>query len=321
VSTVHLHDDIAQALQQGRPVVAMETAVLTCGLPRTPWSDSCGACPDAIDRSTGLHLATCKAMAAAVRDAGAQPAFCGVLHGEAIVGLDDEQLERLADAPPAKASPDTLALYAARGQSAGTTVGGTLMLLQAAARFAERISVFATGGIGGVHQGWQQRPDISADLASIARVPCAVVCAGAKSILDTTATAEALQTLGVPLLGLGCDRLPGFLAPGDADAPLVQRVDGDAAGVVLRHWALGGGGCVLVQDPPSSEALTAQQARSLAAEAHGAVTQRGPNRTPTLLSAMAERSNGHSLRANCALLIANARAGALLAIAMTNLNS
>ena len=318
MSNVQLSPAVARALREGRPVVALETAVLTCGLPRDPWASTFGPCPADIDSSVGVHLATCTAMAAAIKDTGAEPAFCGVLHGEAIVGLSVDQLQALGSAAPAKASPDTLAVHAARGASAGTTVGGTLLLIQAAADLAQPIRVFATGGIGGVHRGWQQVPDISADLATIARVPCAVVCAGAKSILDTSATAEALQTLGVPLLGLGCDRLPGFIAPGDVDAPWVQRVDADAAAVLHRHWALGGGGCVLVQNPPAKAAVSPEQAKTLAAQAEAVVHERGSDRTPALLSDMAERSNGDTLRANCALLLANARQGALVAASLNS---
>lgn len=312
MNTVHIESTVLKALHAVTPVVALETAVLTCGLPRTVWNDTYGACPEGIDPTLPLHLALSLAMTRVVRDAGATPATCAVLEGQAIVGLTDTQCAQLAETPAAKASPETVAMHLAGGTSAGTTVGGSLRLLAAAAQDAPPVRFFATGGIGGVHRNWQTLPDISADLATIARVQMAVVCAGAKSILDLPATAEALQTLGVPLVGLDCDRLPAFLAAGDEHAPPVQHVTNVPA-LVQAHWAMGGGGVVLVQDPPADTALSFDRATTLAQDAEAQCTASGADRTPALLGIMAQQSEGASLRANIALLLANAHTAALLA--------
>lgn len=312
MNTVLIESTVLKALQAATPVVALETAVLTCGLPRTVWNDAYGACPEGIDPTLPLHLALCLAMHRVVRDAGATPATCGVLDGRAIVGLTDAHCVQLAEAPAAKASPETLALHLVGGTSAGTTVGGSLRLLEAAAQDAPPVRFFATGGIGGVHRNWQQLPDISADLATIARVPVAVICAGAKSILDLPATVEALHTLGVPLVGLDCDLLPAFLAAGDEHAPPVQNVSNVPA-LVQAHWDMDGGGVVLVQNPPADTALSFDHATMLAQDAEAQCTASGADRTPALLGIMAKQSEGASLRANIALLLANARTAAGLA--------
>jgi pseudouridine-5'-phosphate glycosidase len=312
-SNVHIAPNVTDALDAGRAVVALETAVLTRGLPRTPWNPSHGPCPNAIDAGTPLHLATCLAMADAVSQTGATPAVCGILDGQPTVGLDHHQCGVLADAPPAKAAADSMALHVARGTSAGTTVGGTLQLIQAASLIGPSIRWFATGGIGGVHRNWQTRPDVSSDVLMLSRVPCAVVCAGAKSILDTTATVEVLQTLGVPLLGLACTTLPAFLSSGGPDAPTIECIDGACNDLLRAHWSMGGGGVVLVQDPPAQSALDPETAAALAAEAESAVSETGTLRTPALLSDMAERSGGATLRANIALLLHNATTAGQLA--------
>ena len=311
MTSIHLHDEVRTALHEGRPVVALETAVLTCGLPTTPWHDAHGHCPDAIDVTCGVHLALAQAMEAAVRAAGAVPATCGVFEGRCIVGLDADQLSALAVAPAAKAAPESLAVHVAQGRSAGTTVGGTLRLIEAAAASDPPIRAFATGGIGGVHQNWQQCPDVSADLATIARVPCAVVCAGAKSILDLPATGEALQTLGVPVLGAGCDRMPAFFAAGDERMPAITPVD-DPVHVARSHWQLGGGGVVIMQPPPAAWALPLDEATRWADEAEATCNASGSARTPALLSGMATASDGRTLRCNIELLLANARLAATM---------
>ncbi|MCH2137010.1 MAG: pseudouridine-5'-phosphate glycosidase [Phycisphaerales bacterium] len=313
--TIRLSPQVAEALQDGRGVVALESAVLTCGLPKRPWNPAHGLCPDEIDAHTPLHLAVCRAMVQAVRDTGAQPALCGVLQGEARIGLSTSELTQLAQAS-SKAAPDTLALHVARGTSAGTTVGGTLSLIKAASDLPDMppIRVFATGGIGGVHRGWQSHPDISADLAMLSRVPCAVVCAGGKSLLDGPATYEALQSLGVPVFGIDCDRLPAFTAAGSEDSPQIERLNGSANELMEAHFSLGGGGMLFVQNPPGASALDPLESHALAEAAEQAVSETGAARTPALLDWMARSSNGDTLRANIALLLANAaKAGAIAA--------
>ncbi len=312
MTAVTLHPEVAEALDQGRPVVALETAVLTCGLPRSTWQADHGDCPEGIDPASPLHLATSRLLADTVRTAGAVPATCAIVDGQPMVGLDDATLEHLAMAAPAKAAPESTALHCAAGTSAGTTVGGTLMLLRQAASIAPPVRWFATGGIGGVHRNWQDHLDVSADLGMLARTPVGVVCAGAKSILDVHATAEALQTLGVPVLGMDTTRMPAFLSTGADDAPPVTSTEHPAA-IAQAHWTMGGGGVLCVQDPPIEAALDRTDASTWADAAEAGVRTTGPMRTPDLLQAMATISKGATLQANIAVLVANARSAAALA--------
>jgi pseudouridine-5'-phosphate glycosidase len=302
-----IHPDVARALRDGAPVVALETAVLTHGLPRDEHDPGAGP----------LHLATARSMVEAVREGGAVPATVGVLAGRLHVGLEPDELERLAVAPdPAKASTSTLAAILAAGRDAGTTVAATLA---ACAATTPPLRVFATGGIGGVHPGFARLPDISADLTQLARTRTAVVCAGAKSILDLPATIEVLETLGVPVLGLETDHFPRFHARGTA-ALRTWKVGGvvAAAEVCRTHWeVLGQPGGVLVTNPiPEAFALDDIALDAAVADANAAADAAravGAARTPFVLADLAKRTAGRTLVANVALLLHNARAAAGLA--------
>lgn len=296
---VDIAPSVTAALAHHAPVVALETAVLTHGLPRP------------------LNLATVRAMAMAVRAGGATPAIVGALDGRFIVGLDDEQLDRLADASGAvKASIRDLPVVAARGLAAGTTVATTALLAHMAG-----IDVFATGGIGGVHRGAAGNFDISADLPVLATTPIVVVCAGAKTVLDLPATLEWLETAGVPVVGYGIDELPGFFVP-TTGLRLVARADtpAEVAAIVAAQRALGQRqALVLAVPPPVAVALPAAEAEAhLAAALAAQVAQgiHGSAVTPFLLGQLAEHSDGATLRANIALLTNNASVGAAIAAAL-----
>jgi len=288
---------VAQALRTDQPVVALESTVITHGLPKP------------------MNLDIARRLERTVSEAGAVPATIAVLEGELRVGLDDEALEQLAlDAGAIKASRRELALARARQLSAGTTVAATMMIAHAAG-----IRVFATGGIGGVHRG--PGGDISADLPELARTPVAVVCAGAKSILDLPRTLEWLETAAVPVIGWQTDEFPAFYSQ-SSGLPVPVRVDtvGELAQLLLHHWLLSPGMGALVCVPlPAQDALdpsrledALQQAEDEAHE-HGIM---GQQLTPFLLSRLAELTDGATLGANLALLRQNARLGAELAKAL-----
>jgi pseudouridine-5'-phosphate glycosidase len=290
---------VAAALARGAPVVALETAVLTHGLPRP------------------TNLETARAMEAAVRSAGALPATVGALDGALIVGLAEAELERLGRADGVvKASVRDLPLVVARRRSAGLTVAATARLARAAG-----IDVFATGGIGGVHRGAAASFDISADLPVLARTPLVVVCAGAKSVLDLPATLEWLETAGVPVIGYGTDELPGFVVRATG-LRLADRADDPAevAAIYRAQRALGLEQALLVTAPPPAEvAVPAGAAAALLEAALAALGERGVHGgevTPFLLADLAARSGGATLRANVALLLNNARLGAAIARAL-----
>jgi pseudouridine-5'-phosphate glycosidase len=297
-------EEVSAALAEGRPVVALETSVVAQGLPP----------PD--------NLEAARRQAAAVRAAGAVPAHVALVAGEVVVGASEVELGRLADPSrrPAKAAARDVAALVCAGADAGTTVSATVW---AAAHAGLR--VFATGGIGGVHRVLPGEPvsaagDVSADLAEIARRPVCVVSAGPKAILDLPATAEAIETLGIPALGWRTSELPAFYTDGSGIA-LEHRVE-DAAGVVrvLRaHWeALGRSEGVLVfvppPDPVPREVIEAAVAAALAdARSRGV---RGKGVTPFLLESVARATGGRARRANLSLLERNAAVAGEIAAAL-----
>lgn len=289
-----LHPEVGQALAERRPVVALETAVVTHGLPY----------PE------NLNLA--RQMEEVVRSHKAVPATVAVLDGTIRIGLDAEELHRLAtEGDMLKISRRDFATAIARSASGGTTVAGTLI----AARMA-RIQVFATGGIGGVHRNAPF--DISTDLPELGRTPLVVVCAGAKAILDLPATLEVLETYGVPVLGYQTDEFPAFYAR-QSRLPVSVKVANaaEAAAIARAHWQLGMKSAVLVAVPPPDEsALDAQEMERAIAVALEDAHQRGISGqgvTPFLLTRMAELTDGESLRANLALLVNNAAVAAQIA--------
>ncbi len=324
---LRIHPEVLEASRSGQPVVALETAVLTHGLPREPMAaptccSSMLAGTRGWDATGPANLELARSMTAAVRKAGAIPATIGVLGGTVVVGLDDAELLRLgADRQAVKVSTRDLAVACALGQSGGTTVAGTLAAIDLAnASLPRPIRVFATGGIGGVHRGWTARPDVSNDLATLARVAACVVSAGAKSILDLEATIEVLDSLGVPVLGLGTEWFPRFLTAGAA--PLrVQRAVPDAATaarICAVHWGpLGQRGGVLLANPPPAafamplEAMEATVAAGIADAARQGV--QAAEVTPYLLAHLARATGGRSVEANVAALLHNATVAADLA--------
>jgi pseudouridylate synthase len=288
---------IAPEVRSARAAVALESTVISHGLPFPH----------------NLELA--RAMEQEVRDAGAAPATVGVVAGEPSVGMSPAEIERFAQAQGVlKLSRRDIAYAAATGRDGATTVSATMALAAMAG-----VQVFATGGIGGVHRGARESWDISADLTELARTPMLVVCAGAKAILDLPATLEYLETAGVPVLGLGTDELPAFYSA-TSGLPVARVEDvAQAARVWRAHRALGGAGMLLAVPPPADVALAPEEVaapieRALArAEAAGI---RGQAVTPFLLAAMAEETNGESIRTNVALLRQNAHVAARLALAL-----
>jgi len=250
-----------------------------------------------------------------VRREGAIPATIAVWQGRPTVGLRDSELEELArNRQVAKASRRDLAVAVAQRRTAGTTVAATMYLAHRAG-----IRMFATGGIGGVHR--ETHPwDISADLVELARTPVGVVCSGAKSILDIPRTLEFLETHGVPVVGFGSDEFPAFYVRSSGE-PVTARVDspGQAAELLAAHWSLGGGGVVLAQPVGDQVALEPDEftvaLTSAELQAVG-VGVRGKELTPFLLGRLAEITQGQTLRANQALVVANARLAAQVARAL-----
>ena len=297
-----LGEEVRQALAQGAPLVALESTVITHGLPR----------PE------NLELA--RALEGEVRQGGATPATVGLIEGKVHIGLSQAELEFLANADGVrKVSRRDFGVAIARGESGGTTVAGTLIAAAAAG-----LQVFATGGIGGVHR---QAPfDVSADLPELARAPLVVVCAGAKAILDIPATLEYLETMGVPVVGYRTDLFPAFYSI-SSGLPVQVRADsaGEVAAIAGAHWKMGIASAVLVAAPPPAEDALPSEA------IEGAIRQaldeaaakgvRGQQVTPFLLARVSELTGGHSLKANLALLRNNARIAAEIAHQMARQNN
>ncbi len=303
--------EVEAALRAGRPVVALESTLISHGLPY----------PQSME--------VAQAAEAGVRESGAVPATVAVRDGRLLVGLDEASLRALATSDGVrKVARPTLAAALASGGWGATTVSATMMAAHAAG-----IRVFATGGIGGVHQGAFQpsagpdnrvRPpslDVSVDLDELARTPIAVVCAGPKAILDVRATLEVLESRGVPVVAVGTDELPGFFSR-SSGIPAPQAVPDEAAAVVVvaAHLALPGGGIlVCVPVPEENELPRADAAAAIAratAEAEAAGV-RGPALTPWVLRRVADLTDGGSVRANTALIINDARVAGRLAAALS----
>jgi pseudouridine-5'-phosphate glycosidase len=292
-----MSSEVGAAVAARRPVAALESTVIAVGL---PWP---------------INLEAALAAEDAIRREGAVPATIGVWNGRPTIGLTRAQIEHFARGRDvAKASRRDLAGAIVRKAHAATTVAGTLALAHAAG-----LRFFATGGIGGVHRcpNGQAARDVSADLYELARTPLVVVCTGAKSILDLAATLELLETLSVPVVGHGTETFPAFYLH-SSGLPVSLRVDTaqDAARLARTHWHLGGAGIVLAQPLPPAQALAEEvfaQALARAEEEARAAGIRGAALTPFLLARIAEHTGGQSLRANQALLVANARLAAQVA--------
>ncbi|HOB94747.1 MAG TPA: pseudouridine-5'-phosphate glycosidase [Aquabacterium sp.] len=295
-----LHPAVAAALAGGAPVVALESTIISHGM---PWPQNA---------ETALRVQ------AEVRAAGAVPATTAVIDGRLCAGLDDGQIERLARAGSTtpKASRRDLPVLVAQGRSGTTTVAATMITAAAAG-----IRVFATGGIGGVHRGAAQTMDISADLLELARTPVAVVCAGAKSILDLPLTLEVLETHGVPVLGYRTDELPAFFCR-SSGLKLDARLDNpaDIAAVMRAQWngSLGGGGLLVCNPIPEAHALPRAVVDAAIDTALAEAAQQGiagKAVTPFLLARVNALTGGNSLAANVELVLDNARLAAAIAVA------
>jgi pseudouridine-5'-phosphate glycosidase len=275
--------EVRTALNEGAAVVALETTLIAHGFP------------------AGEGVEVGLASERAVRDGGAVPATIGVLDGEVVVGLTVAELERF-DASARKLGPRDLAAAVVQGVVGATTVGATLAVCKSAG-----IAFMGTGGLGGVHRGWPTPPDVSADLQALAQTQALVVSSGIKSLLDVPATAELLETLGVPVLGWQTGDLPLFYAA-HGGPPVSARVEtaAEAAKITAAHWALDGGGLLLARPPDGSlddvEPLIQQAlAEAEAGGVHGQAV------TPFVLAFLHRESGGRTLRANRALVVDNAR--------------
>jgi len=325
--SVLLSDDIRKTLQSGGPVVALETAVLTKGLPHTSWVDEFGPRPSIIDSDTPINFAAAKAMTLAVQTAGGIPAWIAVIDGSLRIGLTNQEVEELAmDESAGKVSLSTIASVLSQKKSAGTTVATTLQACNLTRPVCgHAIQVFATGGIGGIHRNWSNRFDISADLRALATTQTCVVASGAKSILDVAATVESLETLGIPVLGLGAKSFPCFVESKSVNDPSINCVDSpeDVASICRVHWdTLGSTAAVLatcqVPDDVALERGTLEQVIEQTEQSWASSGDIGATRTPALLDALAHHTKGKSLIANLALLCNNAAHAAEISVAMAN---
>jgi pseudouridine-5'-phosphate glycosidase len=289
-------DEVSDAIASGQGVVALESTIISHGLP------------------TESAAATARQIEDAVRRAGSVPATIAVLDGAVHVGLDDQALVRVAEEPDVvKSSLRDLGVVLARKLTGATTVAATSRMAHLAG-----IHVFATGGLGGVHRDAEVTWDESADLAALASVPVTVVCAGVKSILDVPATLERLETLSVPVLGFGTDAFPGFYVR-DSGVPVPWRVDSadEVARIARRHRALGlRQGIVVAQPVPIDDEMDADlHDRTLrdGMAAASAAGVSGKEVTPFLLGWFHEHTGGASLRANVSLVLQNAELAAHVA--------
>lgn len=282
---MEVSQEVADALANGRPVVALETSIVGQGLPAPH------------------NLRAAHESEAAIRQEGAVPATVAVLDGKVRVGLSAGDLDRVA-AGATKVSSRDLGPALARGEVGSTTVAATMRVAAMAG-----LRFFATGGIGGVHRGHPE--DQSADLVELGRTSVAVFCAGAKIILDLRLTLERLESLAVPVIGYGCDEFPAFYTR-HSGCPVSTRVDGpeEAARILLAAWDTGTHGIVVAVPPPGeldgAEEITQRAVRELTDAA-------GPQVTPRLLARVAELSGGRSLDLNVDLVVNNARIAARVA--------
>lgn len=290
-------DEVAAALGDESPVVALESTVISHGLPHPQ------------------NLETANRLEQIVRDGGAAPATVAVFGGELCVGLSKDQIEYLAtDRTVRKISRRDLAVAVARKLTCATTVASTTFVAHHAG-----IKIFATGGIGGVHRGFSA--DVSADLVELARTPIIVVCSGPKIVLDLPSTREWLETFGVPVLGWQCDEMPAFYSR-SSGLPVDERVEtaNEVAEIAQARDDLGLTGAILVTVPvPEGSAMGSAEVESMLSEALTLADQRGVKGkevTPFLLSELSRRSEGRTLQSNIALLENNARIAAEIATAI-----
>ncbi len=292
---LRLAEEVRAALDAGGPVVALETSIVAHGFPPRE----------------GLEVG--RECEARVRASGAVPATTAVLDGELVVGLSTAELERVAGAGSEawKAGPRDIGLCLSAGSLGATTVGGTLVACRHAG-----VRFMATGGLGGVHRGWADRPDVSADLASLARTPVLVVCSGIKSLLDVPATMEVLETLGVPVLGYGTDELPLFYsARGGPQVPVLDTVEGTVR-LARAHWELSDSAIVVARPPAESLDDVEPLIEAALAEAESREVK-GQAVTPFVLAYLHEHSGGRTLEVNRRLVADNAEQAGQFAVAFS----
>lgn len=294
--------EVADAVAAGKPVVALESTIITHGMPFPQ------------------NLEMAQTVEADIRAEGAVPATIAVMHGKMKAGVAGQDLMELAEQgfTAAKASRRDLAALLASKKLAGTTVATTMMIAQMAG-----IQIFATGGIGGVHRGAEDTFDISADLRELAKTPVGVVCAGAKSILDIPKTLEVLETNGVPVIGYGSEHFPAFYLR-ESGFGLDHAVENaqEAAAILQTQWSLGMGGVLIANPIPHDYAMDADYINSqieLAVADADAQGIKGKDATPFLLTKLFELTQGKSLTSNIALVRNNARVAARIAIALAAL--
>ena len=295
-------EEVRDALTDGKPLVALESTIMTHGMPFPQ------------------NLETALSVESIIREESVVPATIAILKGRIKIGLEQEELKELAeDSEAIKVSRRDFASALVRQQNGGTTVSGTMICADKAG-----IRVFVTGGIGGVHRDFEQTLDVSADLEELSRTPVAVVCAGVKSILDIPRTLEYLETKGVPVIGFGCDEFPAFYTPfSGIKAPLRMNLPEETARCMKTHWDLGLGGGLLIANPLFEEkALDPDLLQQVVEESlKSAEDQKisGKDITPFVLEQIVQKTGGASLEANIALIQNNARVGAGIARAYQNL--
>lgn len=304
---IRFREPVSRALDEGRPVVALESTVIAHGLPYP------------------LNIETARACEDAVRSEMAMPATIGIVDGVATIGLSDDEVTVFANSKAAggkridKVGLNNLAGVMLRRGWGATTVAATM-------RIAERggLKVFATGGIGGVHRGASETFDISADLTALARIPLICVCAGAKAILDLPKTIEQLETLGVPVVGYQTEEFPAFYSRRSKLAvDITVETPREAAAVAVNHWRAGNDSAVLVCAPvPEEFEMSFEEAEQAVAKAIALAERegiRGKALTPFLLAEMERLTAGNTLKTNRALLINNSRIAARIATSLSEL--
>jgi pseudouridine-5'-phosphate glycosidase len=298
---INYKDSVRSAIENNQPVVALESTVITHGLPYPQNRDTAVAMEDEVAK------------------AGAEPATICIIDGKVHVGLDADQMERIATTKKSvKVSRRDIGATIAGGKDGGTTVSGTMEIGSKAG-----LRVFATGGIGGVHRGNPR--DISADLPTLSQIPMIVVCSGAKAILDLVSTREVLETLGIPVIGYKSDELAAFYST-SSSLPVDHRADSaeEIARIAQTHWDFGLRSAILVSVPPPAElAIPAEEIEGSILSALEEAEEKGIKGaavTPFLLAKVAENSHERSLRTNIALLRNNAYVAGLIACELAKLS-
>jgi pseudouridine-5'-phosphate glycosidase len=297
-SSIMLSTEVAGALSEGQPICALETTILSHGLPRP------------------FNLEVAHRVEQAVRAAGAVPATIGIIGGIIHIGLEEDELEQVSlDTGSVKASLKDIPGVMISGKTAGCTVAATIAIARAAG-----ISVFATGGIGGVHMGAEETFDVSADLPTLANSEIIVICSGPKNVLDVAKTVEYLETLSIPVVGYRTDRMPLFYARSSEFGVDFNASDPDEVARFARYrWALTSGGVLVTNPVPADAEMDPELFKRVSQDARSAALEKGIRKaevTPFLLDYIHRHSGGASLKANAALIESNAQLGANIAVAL-----